>query len=65
VDSAPSASTDVELVRRGFEAIARGDLDAVGELLAPEARWHAAGYDDAGCQGRAEVLDFIDRKSVV
>lgn len=51
--------SSVELVRRGFEAIARGDLDAVGELLAPDARWHGAGGDEGGCRDRAEVVEFM------
>ena len=52
-------SSNVDLVRRGFEAIARGNLDAVSELLAPDARWYGAGYDDAGCRNRAEVVEFM------
>jgi ketosteroid isomerase-like protein len=30
----------VEIARRGFEAVMRGDLDVIGELLDPEVKWH-------------------------
>ena len=50
---------NVELVRRGWDAAGRGDLDAVGRLLAPDVRWHGAGDDHSGCHTRAEALQFI------
>jgi ketosteroid isomerase-like protein len=50
---------DTQLVRRGFEAVARGDLDTVAELLDPAVRWHGADDDETGCHNRDEALDFI------
>jgi ketosteroid isomerase-like protein len=54
-------STDVELVRRGYDAFARRDFDAIGELLAPDVRWH--GHDEenplGGCRSSRQVIDFI------
>ena len=51
--------SNVELVRSGWDAAARGDLDAVGELLAPDVRWHGAGDEVSGCHGREEALQFM------
>jgi ketosteroid isomerase-like protein len=35
------AAGDVEIVRRGYEAFSRGDVDAVLEVLHPDVEWHA------------------------
>jgi uncharacterized protein len=32
-----------ELIREGFEAFAKGDMDTVGELFADDIAWHGAG----------------------
>jgi len=52
------SESNVELARRGFDAISRGDLDAIGELLDPDVKWHG-GDPAAGCQNRVEALGFI------
>ena len=36
-------SDNVERTRRGYEAFARGDLDAIRDLLAPDIVWHVPG----------------------
>jgi ketosteroid isomerase-like protein len=51
---------NVDLVRRGFEAIIRGDLQLIGELLDPEVKWHG-GDPQSGCRNRDEALEFIGR----
>jgi ketosteroid isomerase-like protein len=51
--------SNVELVRQGFAAALRGDLDGVRELLSPEVRWHGAGDDQGGCQNRAQALVWM------
>jgi ketosteroid isomerase-like protein len=49
------SESNVELARRGYEAITRGDVDAVRELLDPDVKWH--GGDPAwGCQNRKQAL---------
>ncbi len=48
----------VEIVRAGYAAIARGDLDAVSEFLAPDVRWHG-GVPADGCQNRAQAIAWI------
>jgi uncharacterized protein len=57
----PMARENVELARRGYEALARGDLEAVLELIHPDARLEdAPGLPDAGTwHGHDGVLDGI------
>jgi ketosteroid isomerase-like protein len=47
------------LVRRAWEAALRGDLETVAGLLADDVRWHAAGYEDAGCHNRPQALRWM------
>jgi ketosteroid isomerase-like protein len=49
---------NVELARGGYEAILRGDLDAIGELLDPDVKWHA-GDPSVGCQDRKQTLGWM------
>lgn len=54
------AATNVDRVRAGYEAVARGDLDVLGQLLAPDVRWHGGDpATDGGCRSREEALAFI------
>jgi ketosteroid isomerase-like protein len=67
LDIAPSGATlppmsvaNVELARRGYEAVARGDLDPISELLADDVRWHGGDPDSIGsCRSRDEALTFL------
>ncbi|MGO9499844.1 MAG: nuclear transport factor 2 family protein [Solirubrobacteraceae bacterium] len=54
------SESNVELAREGYEAIMRGDLDAVGELLAPDVKWHGGDPAD-GCQNRKQALGWMRR----
>ncbi|HEY1590291.1 MAG TPA: nuclear transport factor 2 family protein [Solirubrobacteraceae bacterium] len=49
----------VGLVRGGFEAASRGDVDAIAGMLAPDVRWHGAGDDTGGCQNRKQALRWM------
>ena len=51
----------LELVRRGYEAAERGDLDAIAAMLSPDVRWHGAGDDEGGCQSRKQTLTWMRR----
>jgi ketosteroid isomerase-like protein len=54
---------DVELLRRAWDAFARGDVEAVAQALDPQVRWYATG-DPAGegsCQDRDQAVAFIRR----
>jgi ketosteroid isomerase-like protein len=54
------SEANVELVKRGYAAIAAGDLEAVGELMAPDVRWHAGDPDSRyACHNREEALAFM------
>ncbi|HWD74145.1 MAG TPA: nuclear transport factor 2 family protein [Solirubrobacteraceae bacterium] len=51
-------SENVDLVRRGFEAIVRGDLHVIGDMLDPQVKWHG-GDPESGCRNRDEALEFM------
>jgi ketosteroid isomerase-like protein len=54
------AESNAEIARRGFDAVARGDLEAVSEILDPDVRWHGSeGPTADSCHDRDEVLEFI------
>jgi ketosteroid isomerase-like protein len=56
------AETNVDLVRRSFEAVLRGDLDPVAELLAPDVKWHGGDPTAPGaCRNRDQALAFMAR----
>jgi ketosteroid isomerase-like protein len=48
----------VELARHGYEAVRRGDVDAIGEFLDPDVKWHG-GDPSSGCQNRKQALDWM------
>jgi ketosteroid isomerase-like protein len=48
----------VELARRGYEAVQRGDFDTVREFLDPDVKWHG-GDVSAGCQNRTQALQWM------
>jgi ketosteroid isomerase-like protein len=52
--------TNVELARRGYAAVLRGDLDAVRELLHPDVKWHGGDPSARGaCRSREQVIEFM------
>ena len=56
------AEANVVLARRGFEAVLRGDIEPVRELLAPDVKWHGGDPTAEGaCQNRTQALEFIRR----
>jgi ketosteroid isomerase-like protein len=50
--------SNVELARRGYDAVMRGDVDALREILDPDVKWHGGNPAD-GCQDRVQTLAFI------
>jgi len=52
-------ATALELVRSGFEAASRGDVDSISALLSPDVRWHGAGDDEGGCRDRDQALRWM------
>ena len=57
------AHPNEDLVRRGFDAFARGDVDTLRELIDQDAVWHAPGRNPlAGDhQGVEAILGFFAR----
>jgi ketosteroid isomerase-like protein len=53
--------SNAQLARPGFEAVARGDLEAIGELLDPNVQWHGGDPGPWSCHSRDDALDFIRR----
>lgn len=54
------AVSNVELARRGYEALVRGDMDAVREFLDPDVKWHAGDTTAQGtCQNREQALQWM------
>jgi ketosteroid isomerase-like protein len=57
-------ATNVELARRGFEAVLRGDLEVVSDLLDRDVKWHGGDPDAPGaCRNRRQALAFLGRAS--
>jgi ketosteroid isomerase-like protein len=55
-------TTNGELARLGYQAVLRGDLEAVREFLDPDVSWHGGDPSGAGaCQNRDEALRFMRR----
>ena len=57
----PMTATNADLARRGFAALARGDVEAVTELFAPDAVWHGGELTADACHNRGEILTWIRR----
>jgi len=55
--------SDVEVLRRAWEAFARGDVEAATEALDQEVRWYAAGEPDGegACHNREDAAAFLRR----
>jgi ketosteroid isomerase-like protein len=52
------SESNAEIVRRGFEAAARGDVDAVAALLDESVYWGAPDRA-SGCQNRRQALRWM------
>lgn len=52
---------DGELIQKGFEAFAKGDMDTVGVLFHDDIQWHAPGTSalSGDYRGKAEVFGFF------
>lgn len=55
-------STNTDLVRSGYEALIRGDLDAIARVVAPDVNWR--GWDDPSgdCHNRDEALEVMQMR---
>jgi ketosteroid isomerase-like protein len=56
------STTNIDLARRGLEALRRGDLTAAGALLDENVKWHMGDPTAEGaCRNRQEALAFLRR----
>lgn len=56
------SSTNLELARRGYEAIRQGDYTQVAELLDEDVKWHFGDPTAIGaCRNRSQALAFMQR----
>jgi ketosteroid isomerase-like protein len=57
------AHPDEELVRRGYDAFSRGDMDTLREVLHPDLVWHSPGRNQLAGDHRGieAVLGFFGR----
>jgi len=53
------SGSDIELLRRGWAAFFRGDIEAASDVLDPNVRWYGAGDEDEGCHNRDEAIAFL------
>jgi ketosteroid isomerase-like protein len=53
---------NVELARRGYEALLRGDVNAVYELLDPDLNWQGWEPGEGDCHNRAEAMSVIKER---
>lgn len=54
------SEANVEIARRGFEAMLRGELGPIADLLAADVRWHGGDPAAPGaCSRREQALDVI------
>jgi ketosteroid isomerase-like protein len=53
---------NVELVRRGYEALRRGDVDSVYELFDADLTWRGWRSPSSDCQNRAEAMMVIKER---
>jgi ketosteroid isomerase-like protein len=55
-----ASEPNVELARRGYEAVLRGDLDVIAGILAPDVKWHGGDPTAVGaCQNRTQALEVM------
>jgi ketosteroid isomerase-like protein len=55
--------SNADMVRRGFEAALKGDLDAIADMLDPDVKWHAGDQEaEYACHSRNEALAFMRQR---
>ena len=58
-----SAQDNAELVRSGYEAFSKGDMDTVSKVFAQDIKWHIGGNNQltGDYNGQEEVFAFFGR----
>ena len=59
------AHPNEELVRRGYDAFARGDMAVIDELMAEDIVWHFPGNSQVSgdFKGKAEVMSWLAKQA--
>jgi ketosteroid isomerase-like protein len=54
---------NVELLRKGYQAYSRGDMETINELFADDVEWHVAGRSQlaGNYHGKDEVFGFFGK----
>lgn len=54
---------NIEIVRRGYEAFAKGDMETLQTLIARDARWHEApaGVFSGDYRGAPAIMEYFAR----
>ncbi|HWF26660.1 MAG TPA: nuclear transport factor 2 family protein [Solirubrobacteraceae bacterium] len=53
-------TSNADIARRGYEAVRRGDVDALRDFLAPDVKWHGGDPSAEGaCRNRDQVINFM------
>ena len=56
------SNSNVELARRGYDALKRGDLDVIAAMLDGNVKWHWGDpMTDGACRSRSEALAYMRR----
>lgn len=57
------AHPNEDLLRRGYEAFSKGDLDTVRKLFSPDIQWHVPGRNPVAgdYKGIEEVMQFLGK----
>ena len=56
------SSANVEIARRGFEVMKRGEISQIDELLDEDVKWHFGDPTAEGaCRNRRQALAFMQR----
>jgi uncharacterized protein len=57
------AQDNADLIRSGYEAFSKGDLEAVAKLFGPEIRWNISGRNQVSgtYTGQEDVFEFFGK----
>jgi len=57
------AQENAELVRRGYEAFSKGDMDTIAKIFSPDIRWYVSGNSQISgtYNGQEEAFAFFGR----
>ena len=57
------AQENAELIQSGYEAFAKGDMETIAKVFAPDIRWHIGGNNQltGDYNGQGEVFAFFGR----